>query len=102
MELFFVLNFCYIGIHNFFNFSGERLFPPQSGLTFCSWVCVDKFSAPSSDPHRVRLLTIVRHIQGRDDHLICLNVFLSPRDRALFVCTTEFSMPTAGLYNLKR
>ena len=76
--------------------SGERLFPPQSGMTFSSWICVDKFSLLSVDPHPVRLLTLVRHIQGRDDHLICLHVQLSARDRALFVSTKEMTMPQPG------
>lgn len=80
----------------FFCTSGERLFPPQSGMTFSSWICVDKFSSASMDPHPVRLLTVVRNITGRDDNLICLSVYLAPRDRALFVSTQEKHMPTSG------
>ena len=76
--------------------SGERLFPPQAGMTFSSWICVDKFSLLSVDPHPVRLLTLVRHIQGRDDHLICLHVQLAARDRALFVSSKELNMPQPG------
>ncbi|CAD5124378.1 unnamed protein product [Dimorphilus gyrociliatus] len=41
--------------------TGERTFPPTSGLTFSSWFCVDKFSDDSSHP--VRLLTITRQTQ---------------------------------------
>ena len=78
-------------------FAGERLFPPQSGMTFSSWICVDKFSMAVTDPHPVRLLTIVRNIAGRDDNLICLSVHLAPRDRALFVSTQERHMPAAGM-----
>lgn len=71
------------------------MFPPQAGMTYSTWICVDKYSSPVADPHAVRLLTIVRSVQNRDDHLICLSVYLAPRDRALFVSTQETHMPSA-------
>ncbi|CAE1178568.1 WDFY3 [Acanthosepion pharaonis] len=74
--------------------TGERMFPPQSGLTYSTWFCVDKFSCASTDPHSVRLLTIVRNLQGRDENLICLSVTLTAKDRSLIVSTQETSMPT--------
>ena len=77
------------------HFTGERMFPPQAGMTYSTWICVDKYSSPVADPHAVRLLTIVRSVQNRDDHLICLSVYLAPRDRALFVSTQETHMPSA-------
>ncbi|XP_074647224.1 WD repeat and FYVE domain-containing protein 3-like [Tubulanus polymorphus] len=76
--------------------TGERVFPPQYGFTFSTWICVDKFS-DVGDLHPVRLLTIVRTIQGRDENLICLNVYLSARDRALYASTLETLMPNQGL-----
>ena len=77
------------------------MFPPQAGMTYSTWVCVDKYSSPVADPHAVRLLTIVRSVQNRDDHLICLSVYLAPRDRALFVSTQETHMPSAsGMYSI--
>ena len=39
---------------------GDRAFPPQPGLSYSTWICVDKFSDPRTDPHPVRLLTIAR------------------------------------------
>ena len=72
------------------------MFPPQSGLTLSTWFCVDKFSNAGNDGHPVRLLTIVRNIQGRDENLICLSVFLTSRDRALIVTTQESYMPVSG------
>ena len=75
---------------------GERVFPPQAGLTFCTWYCVDKFSAVGVDPHPVRLFTIVRNLQGREENLVCLSITLSPRDKSLYVCTQETIMPGAG------
>ncbi len=69
------------------------MFPPQAGMTFSTWVCVDKYSSPVADPHPVRLLTIVRSVANRDENLICLAVYLAPRDRALFVTTLETHMP---------
>ncbi|XP_076455501.1 WD repeat and FYVE domain-containing protein 3-like isoform X2 [Babylonia areolata] len=76
--------------------TGERVFPPQSGLTLSSWFCVDKFSSAGNDGHPVRLLTIVRNINGREENLICLSVFLTSRDRALIVTTQESYMPVSG------
>ncbi|CAH0558995.1 unnamed protein product [Brassicogethes aeneus] len=74
--------------------SGDRLFPPQTGLSYSTWVCVDKFSDPRSDPHCVRLLTLVRNFNSqREDHLVCLSVVLSARDKAIIVSTQETHIP---------
>lgn len=79
--------------------SGDRIFPPQTGLSYSTWICVDKFSDPRTDPHCVRLLTLVRHINHlmpvRDDHLICLSVALSARDKAIIVSTHETVVPNS-------
>ncbi|XP_048248442.1 WD repeat and FYVE domain-containing protein 3-like isoform X1 [Haliotis rufescens] len=75
--------------------AGERVFPPQSGLTYSTWFCVDKFSTVAQDAHPVRLLTVVRNLQGRDENLICLSVTLASRDRALIVATQETYMPNS-------
>lgn len=72
---------------------GDRVFPAQTGMTFSTWICVDKFSDPRLDPHAVRLLTLVRNIVDREENLICLTVMLSPRDKALLVSTQEMSLP---------
>lgn len=71
--------------------SGDRVFPPQTGLTYSTWLCVDKFSDPRTDPHPVRLLTLVRNLP--ESHLICLTVLLSARDKAIIVSTHETHMP---------
>ncbi|XP_073949629.1 WD repeat and FYVE domain containing 3 bchs isoform X5 [Choristoneura fumiferana] len=74
--------------------SGDRVFPPQTGLTYSTWICVEKYSDPRSDPHCVRLLTLVRNINNsRDDHLVCLAVVLSARDKAIIVSTQETMVP---------
>lgn len=74
--------------------AGDRLFPPQTGLSYSTWICVDKFSDPRSDPHCVRLLTLVRNFNGlREDHLVCLSVVLSARDKAIIVSTQETHIP---------
>lgn len=70
---------------------GDRVFPPQTGLTYSTWLCVDKFSDPRTDPHPVRLLTLVRNLP--ESHLICLTVLLSARDKAIIVSTHETHMP---------
>lgn len=71
--------------------SGDRLFPPQTGLTYSTWICVDKFSDPRTDPHCVRLLTLVRTPQSAQSakDLICLTAVLSARDKAIIVSTQE-------------
>ncbi|XP_061175428.1 WD repeat and FYVE domain-containing protein 3-like isoform X2 [Saccostrea echinata] len=74
--------------------TGERIFPPQAGMTFSSWFCVDKFSV-IADAHPVRLLTIVRNLQGRDENLVCLSVTLSSRERSLIVSTQETHLPSS-------
>ncbi|CAM1304230.1 WDFY3 (predicted) [Pycnogonum litorale] len=78
--------------------SGDRIFPPQTGLTYSTWFCVDRFSEPRTDPHAVRLLMLVRNIQsGKDqEHLVCFTVLLSSRDKALIVSTQEYPLPQSG------
>lgn len=74
--------------------AGDRLFPPQTGLSFSSWICVDKFSDPRTDPHCVRLLTLVRNLNNtRDEQLVCLSIVLSARDKAIIVSTQETHIP---------
>ena len=70
---------------------GDRAFPPQTGLSFSTWICVDKFSDPRTDPHPVRLLTLVRAVKenGTEEHYVCLAVALSARDKALIVSSNE-------------
>ncbi|GFQ88429.1 WD repeat and FYVE domain-containing protein 3 [Trichonephila clavata] len=77
--------------------TGDRVFPPQTGLSFCTWICSEKFSDPHSDPHAIRLLTLVRNIQGRDEQLICLSIQISSRDKALLISTTETLMDQSSL-----
>lgn len=74
--------------------SGDRVFPPQTGLTYSTWFCVDKFSDPRTDPHCVRLLTLIRTVNNpREDNLVCLTVLLSARDKAIIVSTQETLVP---------
>lgn len=74
--------------------SGDRVFPPQTGLSYSTWFCVDKFSDPRTDPHCVRLLTLIRTMNNpREDNLVCLTVLLSARDKAIIVSTQETMVP---------
>ncbi|XP_023930684.1 WD repeat and FYVE domain-containing protein 3 [Lingula anatina] len=82
--------------------AGERVFPPQAGLTYSTWICVDKFSTnSSSEAHPVRLLTVVRNVQGREESSVCLSILLHPRDRALIVSTRETIMTASSEAELK-
>lgn len=81
--------------------SGDRAFPPQTGLTYSTWFCVDKFSDPRTDPHCVRLLTLIRTLNNpREDNLVCLTVLLSARDKAIIVSTQETMVPHSEFYFL--
>lgn len=69
------------------------MFPPQTGLSYSAWVCVERWSDPRVDPHCVRLLTLVRNLHSaRDEHLVCLTVVLSARDKAIIVSTQEIPL----------
>ncbi|ALC38357.1 bchs [Drosophila busckii] len=70
--------------------AGDRIFPPQTGLSYSTWFCVEKFSDPKTDPHCVRLLTLVRTVHNpREENLACLSILLSARDKAIVVSTQE-------------
>ena len=67
---------------------GERMFPPQAGLTFVSWVCIDQYSSTTENQHPVRLLTIMRQFRGGSEkvpNVPCLAISISARDRMLVV-----------------
>lgn len=67
--------------------TGERQFPPQSGLTFSTWICIEKCSS-SDDSHHVRLLTVYRAAPSGQE-FACLQVIISARDKALLLSTQE-------------
>ncbi|XP_035766605.1 WD repeat and FYVE domain-containing protein 3 [Neolamprologus brichardi] len=73
--------------------TGERLFPPPSGLSYSTWFCVERFST-SPQAHPVRLLTIVRRANSSEQHYVCLAVVLSAKDRSLTVSTKEELLQT--------
>ncbi|KAG5834255.1 hypothetical protein ANANG_G00259620 [Anguilla anguilla] len=59
-----------------------------SGLTYSSWFCIERFSAPPHN-HPVRLLTAVRRATSSEQHYVCLAIVLSAKDRSLTVSTKE-------------
>lgn len=76
---------------------GERMFPPQAGLTFVSWVCIDQYSSTTEDQHPVRLLTIMRQFRGGSEkvpNVPCLAISISARDRMLVVWYLCFFVPS--------
>lgn len=76
-----------------FPLSGERLFPPPSGLSYSTWFCVERFSS-ALQAHPVRLLTIVRRATSSEQHYVCLAVVLSAKDRSLTISTKEELLQT--------
>lgn len=85
---------------------GERTFPPQGkykityiqsiltcisnvgGITFLTWICVEKFSSQNEDIHNTRLLTILRGSNTGQEYA-CLQIQIAARDRALLISTQE-------------
>lgn len=68
----------------------ERHFPPLTGLTFSTWICVDKFPSRSPDAnHNIRLLTIYRGSAATGKEYSCLRIQISALDRALTISTQE-------------
>lgn len=68
----------------------ERKFPPPNGLTFSSWICIEKFPARSPDAnHNIRLLTIYRGSAATGKEYSCFRIQISALDRALIVSTQE-------------
>lgn len=75
--------------------TGERLFPPPSGLSYSIWFCVERFST-SPHTHPVRLLTVVRRATASEQHYVCLAIVLSAKDRSLIVSTKEELLQSYG------
>ncbi len=77
--------------------TGERTFPPQSGLTYSTWIYIEKFGTNQSTSdinnvsavHPIRILTLIKHSKQKDTLSSCLAVYLSPKNRSLFVSTEE-------------
>ena len=69
---------------------GDRSFPPVTGLSFSTWICVERFSCPRSDPHPVRLLSL-----GRGS-TVCLSLTISSRDKAVVVSCQESAADTSS------
>jgi WD repeat and FYVE domain-containing protein 3 len=88
--------------------SGERIFPPQSGLSASTWIYIDKFGPASQQQqqlnqdesslensvsikhlHPIRILTLIKHSKIRDTLTSCLTVYISPKSKSLYVCTEE-------------
>lgn len=70
--------------------SQERCFPPSHGLTYSTWIYIDKFPGRSSDPnHNLRLLTIYRGSAATGREYNCFRLQISALDRAMTVSTQE-------------
>lgn len=70
--------------------STERLFPPLNGLTFSSWICIERFPTRSSDSnHNIRLFTIYRGSAATGKEYSCFRIQISALDRSLTASTEE-------------
>lgn len=68
---------------------GERTFPPQYGMTYSTWLYVEKFGPIKENVHPIRLLSIIRHTFNREDYRFVLQVYIHPKDKSLLVSTQE-------------
>jgi hypothetical protein len=76
---------------------GERIFPPQHGMSYSTWIYIEKFgsaSPVSSDTdtktlHPIRILTLLRHSKLKDTLTSCLVIYMSPNKRTLYISTEE-------------
>uniref|UniRef100_T1KMA3 WD repeat and FYVE domain-containing protein 3 n=1 Tax=Tetranychus urticae TaxID=32264 RepID=T1KMA3_TETUR len=68
--------------------TGERSFPPQAGLTFLTWICVEKFPTYEDEIHNIRLFTVTRGVTSGQEYA-CFQLQISARDRALLISTQE-------------
>ncbi|XP_038062031.1 WD repeat and FYVE domain-containing protein 3-like isoform X2 [Patiria miniata] len=69
--------------------TGERAFPPQTGLTYSVWFCVDRYCTLDTSTHPVRLLTIVRNAISTENHSTCLRISIEGPERKLVINTSE-------------
>lgn len=83
----------------YFWFAGDRTFPPQSGISFSVWFCVDQFGSMSENrDHAVRLLTIVRTASSSGPEISCFSLMLSSKERKLILSTLEEPLGRTGKY----
>ncbi len=64
-------------------------------MGYSTWFCVDKFSDPRADPHPIRILTVIKEVNGAQRLSLCITV--SARDKALLISTRETQLPPQGI-----
>lgn len=83
------------------------MFPPQAGLTYSTWICVDKFGS-FDKTHPIRILTLLRQTLSKDNKdskesketlTSCLAIYLNPKNRTLYVSTEESQLQKFGKEN---
>ena len=70
---------------------GERAFPPQYGMTYSTWISIEKFGPIKDNIHPIRLLSVIRHTFNREDYRYILQVYIHSKDKSLLVSTQEHS-----------
>jgi hypothetical protein len=68
-------------------------------MSYSTWINIEKFSYTTPKPndpqdlnthlHPIRILTLLKHSRVKDTLTSCLTVYLSPKNRSLFVSTEE-------------
>lgn len=66
--------------------TGERAFPSQSGLTFTTWIYIERLNG--QEEHTIQILTLYRSNQSNQDYT-CFQMYINPKDKTLTVSTQE-------------
>lgn len=66
--------------------NGERAFPSQSGLSFTTWIYIQK--ATTYDEHNLGILTLYRANQASKE-FTSLQMYINPREKSLTISTQE-------------
>lgn len=72
--------------------STDKGFPPVNGITFASWLCIDRCSVPEeSDPSfsLLSLFVTYKMVNKKRHSFLCLEIFLCPKNKVLIVSTQQ-------------
>ncbi|OTF74495.1 PH domain associated with Beige/BEACH domain containing protein, partial [Euroglyphus maynei] len=78
--------------------TGERAFPSQSGLSFTSWIFIDR-SDPINDSHTINVLTLYRSTQPNAEYS-CLKAYINLQEKTMTISTQELPIFTTMNMNM--
>lgn len=85
--------------------ASERTFPPQTGLTYSSWVFLEVLPAVPSYMSAVGLLTVEKHWEDMSTKRLVnssiLQIYLDLQSKSLVVCETHFDFIKLDIVNFE-